>query len=63
MFENPLNKSTIDLAWTNPSDEKASEFYIKRYLNSEFVEKVNKIQKGKFVRVKDFAKRYGIDEK
>ena len=28
-----LNQSTIDLAWNNPSDEKASEFYIKRYLN------------------------------
>jgi Arc/MetJ-type ribon-helix-helix transcriptional regulator len=27
-----LNQSTIDLAWNNPSDEKASEFYKKRYL-------------------------------
>lgn len=27
----------------------------------EYVEKVKKIQKGKFIRVKDFKKRYGID--
>jgi hypothetical protein len=30
-------------------------------LRPEFVEKIKKIQKGKFVRVKDFKKRYRLD--
>ena len=29
----PLAQSTIDAHWNNPSDEKSSEFYIKRYLS------------------------------
>ena len=28
----------------------------------EYIRKLNKIQKGKFIRVKDFAERYGIKE-
>ncbi|MCI0503328.1 ribbon-helix-helix domain-containing protein [Candidatus Micrarchaeota archaeon] len=28
----PLDGSTIDAAWNNPSDEKAAGFYRKRYL-------------------------------
>jgi Arc/MetJ-type ribon-helix-helix transcriptional regulator len=28
----PLDRSTIDAVWNNPSDEKAAEFYKKRYL-------------------------------
>lgn len=31
--EDPLEQSTIEAQWNNPSDEKASEFYIKRYLH------------------------------
>ena len=27
-----LHQATINAHWNNPSDEKASEFYIKRYL-------------------------------
>lgn len=30
--EDPLNQSTIEHNWNNPSDEKSSEFY-KRYLD------------------------------
>lgn len=30
-------------------------------LRPEYIEKVKKIQKGKFTRVKDFAKKYGLD--
>jgi len=26
-----LNRSTIEAAWSNPSDEKAAEFYRKKY--------------------------------
>ena len=29
-------------------------------LRPEFVKKIRKIEKGKFIRVKDFAKRYGM---
>jgi hypothetical protein len=28
--EEPLDKSTIEAAWNNPKDEKASEFYKKK---------------------------------
>jgi len=28
---NPLNQSAIEAHWNNPSDEKSSEFYSKRY--------------------------------
>jgi Arc/MetJ-type ribon-helix-helix transcriptional regulator len=28
----PLDRSTIDAAWNNPSDENAADFYRKRYL-------------------------------
>ena len=31
--EEPLNQSTIETHWNNSSDEKSSEFYIKRYLH------------------------------
>ncbi|MBI5227607.1 hypothetical protein HY988_03400 [Candidatus Micrarchaeota archaeon] len=31
----PLNQSTIEAHWNNPSDEKSSEFYVKRYLNDK----------------------------
>jgi len=31
----PLNQSTIDAHWNNPSDEKSSEFYIKRYMHGK----------------------------
>ncbi len=30
-----LNQSTIEAHWNNPSDEKASEFYIKRYFHGK----------------------------
>jgi hypothetical protein len=30
--DDPLNESTMELVWNNPSDEKASEFYKKKYL-------------------------------
>ena len=30
--EEPLDRSTIDASWNNPSDEKAANFYKKRYL-------------------------------
>ena len=30
--EEPLDRSTIEAAWNNPSDEKAAAFYKKRYL-------------------------------
>jgi Arc/MetJ-type ribon-helix-helix transcriptional regulator len=30
-----FNQSTIEAHWNNPQDEKASEFYIKRYLNGK----------------------------
>lgn len=33
--EEPLNTSTIEAAWNNPSDEKASAFYMKRYLHEK----------------------------
>ena len=33
--EEPLNQSTIETHWNNPSDEKSSEFYIKRYLHGK----------------------------
>ena len=31
--EEQLNQSTVEAHWNNPSDEKASAFYIKRYLH------------------------------
>jgi Arc/MetJ-type ribon-helix-helix transcriptional regulator len=33
--EEPMNQSTIEAHWNNPSDEKASEFYLKRYLHEK----------------------------
>ena len=30
-----FNQSTIDNVWNNPSDDKAEEFYRKRYLNAK----------------------------
>ncbi len=30
--EEPLDRSTMEAAWNNPSDEKAADFYKKRYL-------------------------------
>lgn len=33
--DEPLHQSTIEAHWNNPSDEKASEFYIKRYLHGK----------------------------
>ena len=33
--EEPLNQSTIETHWNNPSDEQSSEFYIKRYLHGK----------------------------
>ncbi len=33
--EEPLIQSTIDLHWNNESDEKSSEFYVKRYLHDK----------------------------
>ncbi len=47
---------------------EAIEFVVNRYvededepeLRPEFIEKFNKIRKGKFIRVEDFAKRYRL---
>lgn len=33
--DEPLNQSTIDAHWNNPSDEKSAEFYLKRYLHGK----------------------------
>ena len=33
--EEPLSQSTIEAHWNNPSDEKSSEFYTKRYLHGK----------------------------
>jgi predicted transcriptional regulator len=48
---------------------EAIEFIVERFieyenepeLRPEFVEKMKKVRKEKSIRVKDFAKRYGID--
>ncbi len=47
---------------------EAIDFVVNKYiededepeLRPEFIEKLNKIRKGKFIRVDDFAKRYGL---
>ena len=49
---------------------EAIEFIVSRFieyenepdLRPEFVEKIEKIRKEKSIRVKDFAKRYGLDD-
>ena len=33
--EEPLSQTTIDTHWNNQSDEKSSEFYVKRYLHGQ----------------------------
>ncbi|MDO8554773.1 MAG: hypothetical protein Q7S22_08240 [Candidatus Micrarchaeota archaeon] len=33
--EEPLNQLAIEAHWNNPSDEKSSEFYTKRYLHGQ----------------------------
>jgi len=33
--EEPLNAATIEAHWNNPSDERASAFYTKRYLHEK----------------------------
>ena len=33
--EEPLDRSTIEAVWNNPSDEKSADFYKKRYLNEK----------------------------
>ncbi len=33
--EEPLNQHTIEAHWNNPTDEKSSEVYIKRYLHGK----------------------------
>ncbi len=35
VHEEPLEKSAIESHWNNPSDEKASKFYTRRYLNEK----------------------------
>ena len=49
---------------------EAIEFVVSRFIETEdepdlrpeFIEKIEKIKKEKSIRVKDFAKRYGLDK-